>query len=360
MNENKNKKVAIAMSGGVDSSVAAFLLKEQGYDVTGFFMKFWFESGVEDKRENRCCTIEQFMDVSQVCNKLGISFYTLDFESKFKEMVVDDFLSVYEDGLTPNPCIRCNQFVKFGAYWEKVHELGFDYIATGHYAKKHIDENGKHYIKCSDDQKKDQSYFLYKIPQEILQKTLFPVGEFTKPVIRDIAEKNGFVTARKKGSQELCFVANNNLKGFLKRNTQLKHGNIVNIENDEVLGNHTGMQAYTIGQRKGLGLHGGPWYVCKKDIVTGNVYVTNDSKSKYLSKDNIILKDVHWVSGEKPQLPLNVKARIRYNQDMEDAVVEEKDDQYIIHFEKPRRAVTSGQACVFYIDDYVVGGGVIV
>lgn len=361
MTNTKNKKlrVAVGMSGGVDSSVAAYLLKEQGFEVEGFFMKFWSDPTLQDKRSNRCCSIEDFMDAGQVANKLDIRLHSLNLSDKFKENIVDDFISSYEEGVTPNPCVRCNQFIKMGGFWEHVKKLGFDYIATGHYAKKFIDENGIAYIENPKDADKDQTYFLYRLNQETLQHTLFPLSDYTKDEIKEIASAQGFITAKKKESQELCFLANNSIMDFLTRHSQVSSGDIIDIETNKKLGEHKGLQTYTIGQRKGIGLGGGPWFVVKKQMKNNILYVTNNPKHELLFTDKIELKDCNWPSGE-PITPLQVQARIRYNQKLTSAQLTKENNIFYIQFDEPRKAVTSGQSAVMYDNNRLIGGGVIV
>lgn len=345
------------MSGGVDSSVAAYLLKEQGYNVTGFFMKFWHEEGVEDNRPRKCCSVEEFMDAQSSAALLDIPLYTLNFEQKFKEDIVDDFIDAYKEGFTPNPCVRCNQFVKFGEFLKRAEELGFDYVATGHYAKVSKDNDGIFHILKGDDDLKDQSYFLYNLNQDILSKTLFPIGFYHKTNVREIAAKIGMRVSNKKGSSDLCFVANNDLKSFLGRHMTLSEGDIRDIDTEEILGQHTGLQAYTTGQRKGLGLAGGPWYVISKNMKNNILYVTRDVRHPDFFTGKVYLSEYNFLSGVVPQLPKKVTARTRYNQVVREGVLNKDDSGLYVEFVEPRRAVTPGQSLVFYDGDYLVGGG---
>lgn len=358
-NSSKKLKVAVGMSGGVDSSVAAYLLKEQGYEVEGFFMKFWSDPTLQDKRSNRCCSIEDFMDAGQVANKMGIRLHSLNLSDTFKENIVDDFISAYEEGVTPNPCVRCNQFVKMGGFWKHAKKLGFDYIATGHYAKISHDKQGIAHIENAEDAHKDQTYFLYRLDQDTVSHTLFPLADYTKDQIKEIAQEQGFVTAKKKESQELCFLANNSIMDFLQRHSSVDGGNIIDIDTEKVLGTHDGLQSYTIGQRKGLGLGGGPWYVVRKHLRSNTLYVTNNREHELLFTDKIELKDCNWPSGE-PETPQKVQARVRYNQKVSDAQLTKENNTFYLQFDEPRKAVTSGQSAVIYNGSKLLGGGVIV
>jgi tRNA-specific 2-thiouridylase len=240
------KRVALALSGGVDSAVSAVLLKEQGYEVVCFFMKFWSEA-ISDERMNSCCNIEAYHSAENLAKQLNIPIYTLNFKEKFKDSVVNLFLRSYAAGITPNPCIQCNQFIKFGEFLKKAKQLDFDYIATGHYAQ--IEKKDKlYYLKKGVDKKKDQSYFLYRINQEILKHTIFPVGNLKKTKVRVIAKDNGLKIHSKKDSQEICFVSNDDIKGFLQRNIKLTPGKIIDIDSKKELGQHQGLEVFTIGQ----------------------------------------------------------------------------------------------------------------
>lgn len=355
----KNKKVALGMSGGVDSSVAAYILLRQGYDVEGFFMKFWTDPDSVDTRSNRCCSIEDFMDAQHVAAKLGIRLNTINFSDRFKENIVDDFIEGYDSGVTPNPCVRCNQYIKMGGFWEYVKKLGFDFIATGHYSLIECDSTDVFHIKRSVDTHKDQTYFLYRLNQETISHTLFPVGDYVKGDIKKIALEHGFITAKKKESQELCFLENNGLMDFLSRYGTVSGGDIVDIDNDTVLGGHLGLQAYTIGQRKGLGLHGGPWFVVKKNLRKNILYVTTDPNHKALQSDRILLRDVTWTSGSAPTIPFRVMAVTRYSQELQSAILYMDGESIYVKFDEARRSVTPGQSLVMYDKDRLLGGGVI-
>lgn len=328
-----NKKVIVAMSGGVDSSVATILLKEEGYSVAGVFMKFWSGgSGLE----NRCCSSESETRARLVAKKLDIPFYVLNFKKEFKDKVVNYFSKEQRAGLTSNPCVVCNKEIKFGLLFKKFPIGKNDFIATGHYVKL---KNGK--LCIAKDKDKDQSYFLWKLNQKILKKTLFPIGEYTKKEIRLIAKKHGLSVWNSAESQDVCFKVDFNKKP----------GKILDIKGN-VIGQHQGLWFYTIGQRRGIGLAGGPYYVLRKDIKKNILIVTK--KEKDLFSKELRFKQANWIF-EKPNFPLKVKAKIRYHQEASLAILYK--DKVV--FSKPQRAITSGQSVVFYKDEEVLGGAVI-
>lgn len=346
----KNKKVMVAMSGGVDSSVAAALLKKQGYDVFGVFMRFWSDE-TRGSCINRCCSFEAYSDARRVAQKLGVPIYTLNMKAPFKKLVVDYFLKEYKAGRTPNPCIECNRFIKFGELLKRARAMGADFIATGHYAQV---KAGK--LLKGKDPEKDQSYFLYTLTEDKLKQILFPVGGFIKPRVRAMAKKFGLPVHAKKDSQEVCFVGAS-LKSFLKKYLKVKSGKIVELESGKILGKHEGLPFYTIGQRRGLALGGGPWYVVRIDAKKNILYVSRDQK-KLLSKEMAVTK-VNWIAGAAPKLPFRVKAKIRYKHKEAPCVIRKIKNNYKIIFSKPQRAVTAGQSVVFYRGDKVLGGGII-
>lgn len=351
------KKVLLGMSGGVDSSVSALLLKEKGYEVIGITMQLWCD-------DNK--TVE---DAKKVCDKLGIEHHVVNYKEEFKKYVIDDFINKYLDAKTPNPCIECNRYLKFGMMWEKAKELGAYYIATGHYAKTCYSEKYKRYvIKKSDSIKKDQSYVLYNIPKEIIEHIIFPLQSFeSKDDIRNIAIKNGLIVANKPDSQEICFIPDNDYSNFLKENVNdieskncIKPGNIVDISGN-VRGQHKGLINYTIGQRKGLGIQNDkPLYVIKLDKKYNQVIV--GQKENTYSKEAFV-NDLNLLAIDNITNSINVKAKIRYAAKEASATVytvEGKNDLLKVVFDEPQMAITPGQAIVFYDDDIVIGGGKIV
>jgi tRNA-uridine 2-sulfurtransferase len=357
MKDKKKTKVAIGMSGGVDSSVAAALLKEQGYEVIGVFMHFWSEKVKGRVRENICCSLDSAEDARRVCNKLGIPFYTINMKVPFKEKIVDDFIAEYKNCRTPNPCVRCNQYIKFEELWKKLKPMGVDYVATGHYAQVKAAKGGVRLV-AAKDQDKDQTYFLHQIKQKQLAHTLFPVGHLTKPDVRVLAKKFDLSTSGKKESQEICFVANGKIGEFLQRYIKFDSGEIKDVQTKEVLGRHDGLPLYTIGQRKGIGLPGGPWYVVRLGKKDNTLWVSRDEND--LLSNELKVKKVNWIN-EEPQYPAKLNCKIRYRSKSFPCVVEKMSNgQLLVKFKKPQRAVTVGQYCVFWKGKACIGGGVIV
>lgn len=347
------QKVAVAMSGGVDSSVAAALLKKEGFDVVGVFMKFWtpFQNRTKGKW-NRCCSPESEARARKVAKILGIPFYVFNFEKEFKKRIVDCFLKENKEGLTPNPCVVCNKEVKFGSFLKKALELGADFIATGHYARV---KNGR--LLVAKDKNKDQSYFLWQLSQGQLKRILFPVGGYTRQEVEKTAEKLRLPFAGVSKSQEICFIPKT-VEDFLKHYLKPKPGRIVDASGN-VLAKHEGLCLYTIGQRKGIGLSGGPYYVLDKDPKRNILIVTKNEKD--LLKKELVVKNVHWTSGREPVLPLKINAKIRYRQRSASVTIvgKLKPGHYKLLFGKPQRAVTPGQSVVFYRGQEVLGGGII-
>lgn len=373
----------MAMSGGVDSSVAAKLLKDDGFDPTGIFLHFWKDE-TAGKSENKCCSLEALADARRVCQKIGMSLYTLNFSDVFKKEVVDYFLSEYKNGRTPNPCIRCNKSVKLGLLIKHAEKLGFDRVASGHYARlgreisnskskilnksqnsksqnlKNNDEVVYKLYKAKDEDK-DQSYFLWTLTQEQLSHLLFPLGNYKKPEVRKLAEKFKLPTASKRESQEICFISGESHNDFLKKYIKLKPGKIKTLDGKEV-GQHQGLPLYTIGQRKGVEIGGiGPFYVAKCDYKTNTLYVAKDGDDPILYSDKLIAENVNWIAGAEPKLPFVCEAVIRYrHKPTKCKVIKSKvKSNYLVEFEEPQRAITAGQSVVFYIKDEVIGGGVI-
>ncbi|MFZ5365317.1 MAG: tRNA 2-thiouridine(34) synthase MnmA [Patescibacteria group bacterium] len=352
-------KIAVAMSGGVDSSVAALILKQKGYDVFGVFAKFWAREDGEDARENICCSKESRDDAKRVCDKLGIPFYTVNLESPFKEKVVDNFLLEYNEGRTPNPCVRCNQFIKFGELLQKVEKLGASHLATGHYAQVK-QTRGQYRLLRGRDKEKDQSYFLCRLNQDQLSKIMFPVGHLTKSKVRKIAAKNNLPTASKKESQEVCFIPSGDLQDFLAQYLDLEPGEIKDIDSKEVLGEHKGLAMYTIGQRKGIGLAGGPYFAVELDKKKNVLWVTKNQDHEKLKIDKLVLKNINWiVDSQDFAFPIKCTARVRYASTETPVKIFKTDDEYLIEFKKTQWAVTPGQSIVFWKGKEVLGGGVI-
>ena len=379
-------KIAVAMSGGVDSSVTAALLKRQGHEVVGIFLHFWKEEeppltkgGRGDLNfENKCCSAEALMDARRVANKIHIPLYTMNFSGIFKKQVVDDFLSEYQGGRTPNPCVRCNKLVKLGRLLKQAKKLGFDYLASGHYART---RNGKLYK--AKDKAKDQSYFLYTLNQNELKHLLFPLGNYTKSQVRGLAKKFKLPVADKPDSQEICFIPEKSHNEFLRRHLKLKPGLIKLLtpfnkggKGDfkcEVLGRHLGLPLYTIGQRKGIAIGGaGPYYAAKMDWKKNILYVVKDGNDKRLYGKKLIAKGVNWLSGAAPKLPLKCQAVIRYGHKPIQSTVTKTGDNYRVKFRQAQRAITPGQSVVFYSPrsspkamvwgqgGEVLGGGIII
>ena len=350
----ENKKVLIGMSGGVDSSVSALLLKQQGYEVIGATLELFAGSS--------CCNVSTYLDAKKVCYKIGVTHFIFDYKDEFKKHVIDDFIDCYANCLTPNPCIECNKYMKFGFMWEKAKELGCNYIATGHYAKTEYSEKyGRWVLKKSNAGKKDQSYVLWNLPKELVEHVLFPLADFEeKAQIRKIAEENELIVANKKDSQDICFVPDGNYKKFIENNSCItpKPGNIVNSKG-EILGKHTGLYNYTIGQRKGLGIsYKVPLFVIGFNILKNEVIV---GEEKELYTKEAVVKDINLILFDKIDGELEVDVKTRYSAKVAKAKIIQIDDNTIkIAFNEPQRAVTPGQSAVFYIDDIVVGGGKIV
>ena len=354
------ERALIAMSGGVDSSVAACLIKEQGYDATGITLKLFDNEDIGEKKEKTCCSLDDIDDARNVCRKIGIPYYVYNFKDSFKENVIDRFISAYENGWTPNPCIDCNRYIKFEKLMQRADELDFDYVVTGHYSVIEYDEGLQRYLlRKSPDVTKDQSYVLYSLTQRQLSRTLLPLGKLTKHEVRKIAEKYNLINAQKHDSQDICFVPDGDYAKFIEQYTGRKYdfGDFVD-ENGNVLGTHKGIIRYTIGQRKGLGLalpH--PMYVKEKDIANNKVILCENDR---LFSKELYAKDINLIAYEKLDKPLHIKARVRYNQPEQDATVEQLSDNKLhIVFDKPQRAISKGQAVVLYDEDVVVGGGTI-
>lgn len=348
-------KVLCAMSGGVDSSVAAALLKKEGYDVIGIFMKFWSEPSFSKE------TKDTFSAAREVTDILNIPLFIADFQKEFKKKIVDNFLKEYSIGKTPNPCIRCNQFIKLGLFFNKMKKYDARYIATGHYARIIFSKKTKFKLLRGKDKNKDQSYFLYNLTQEKLKKLLFPVGRYTKLEVRELAKKFRLPVHQRKESQEVCFVGGKDHYDFLRRYLKSARGDIFTVDGKKI-GEHHGLPFYTIGQRRGIKIGGtGPYYVVKLDFQHNRLIVSCDKKHPALLQNSLICKDVNWTSGQIPKIPLSCKAKSRYGQQEAEAKVSfyKNSKKYLVKFKKPQFAITSGQSVVFYKGDEVLGGGII-
>ena len=345
-----NNRVLLGMSGGVDSSVSAILLKENGYKVIGTSLEL-----IDNLNETNT-----FSDAKNICDKLNIDYHIFDYKNEFKKKVIDNFINCYANCKTPNPCIECNKYIKFGAMWEKAKELECDYIATGHYAKVEYSEKYERWVlKKSNNEKKDQSYVLWSIPKEILEHIIFPLSSFeSKGEIRKIAEEKGLEVANKPDSEDICFIPDGNYKNFLENNSNIKPlpGNIVNLKG-EILGKHTGLYNYTIGQRKGLGISNSvPLFVLRLNKEKNEVIV---GEEKDLFKKEFIVSNINLLLVDDIKDWLDVTVKTRYSSKSSKAKIKREADIIKVVFEEPQRAITPGQSAVFYIDDIVLGGGII-
>lgn len=357
-NSEQKPRVVVAMSGGVDSSVAAALLVEQGYDVVGLMMRLWSEPGVgPNAPANRCCTPDQMADARRVANLLNIPFYVIDSQTVFRNKIVQFFIDEHEKGRTPNPCIECNRQIRFSYLLEYALALDAQFLATGHYVQV-VERDGRYRVLKGVDAKKDQSYVLHMLNQEKLAHLLFPVGGYTKPEVRQLAEKFGLPVASKSESQDLCFLGDGNYRRFLNEYAQEKEqpGEIVTMEG-EILGQHQGLSAYTIGQRKGLGISTPqPVYVVAKDSGQNRLIVGSRNQ---LGKRRIRVRDVNWVSGVVPETAVDADIKIRYKANPIPGRVELNGEDAIVTLYDPAFGVTPGQGAVFYDGDECIGGGII-
>lgn len=353
-------KVIIGMSGGVDSSVAAWLLHEQGYQVEGLFMKNW----EQDDEQGYCAAAQDLADAQAVCNQLRIPLHTVNFSQEYWQRVFTYFLEEYSKGRTPNPDVLCNKEIKFNAFLHHAQNLGADYIATGHYARCSID-NGTGYLFKAKDREKDQTYFLHAVDPKALGKSLFPIGDYTKQQVREFARQLGLITQAKKDSTGICFIGERRFKAFLQEFVLAKPGPIKDVQ-DRVLGQHDGLMFYTLGQRQGLGIGGlrhandEPWYVADKDLAANTLYVVQGSQHPRLYSQGLICGPIHWLADYAHQLPLTCYAKIRYRQQEQACMISPaQDKQHYVMFSSPQRAVTPGQFIVFYHKNQCLGGATI-
>ena len=356
----KNEKVMVGMSGGVDSSVCAALLLKEGYDVSGVTLRLYDGEDYDSGKTRTCCSLSDVEDARAVCVRMGIKHYAFNFKEDFKEYVIKNFIDEYENGRTPNPCIECNRHIKFDAMLLRAETLGYDKIATGHYASLKKAENGRYLLCLAADATKDQTYVLYSMTQKQLSKTLFPLGALTKPQVRKIAEENGFVNAKKPDSQDICFVPDGDYAGFIERFTgkTALHGDFIN-ETGEKLGEHKGVIRYTVGQRKGLGIALGKHaYVIEKNPQNNTVTLGDEDALFY---KRVLVKDVNFIPFDELSEGMRVTAKLRYRHKEQPAVISPAENGCVlIEFDEPQRAPSAGQAAVFYDGDIVVGGGTIV
>ncbi len=354
------EKIMIGLSGGVDSAVAALILKNQGYDVEALFMKNW----EEDDTSEYCSAAEDLEDASQVCNRLKIPLHAVNFSSEYWDRVFEYFLDEYKSGRTPNPDIICNREIKFKAFLEHAISLGANRIATGHYAQSRTIENGCELLR-GQDENKDQSYFLYALNSYQLSKALFPVGHLKKPEVRQIAKDNGFDVFDKKDSTGICFIGERKFKDFLQQFLPAQPGEIHTLEGESI-GNHSGLMYYTIGQRQGLGIGGmqsagdEPWFVADKDMQNNRLIVVQGHNHPALFHSHCHTKKIHWINETKITLPFRCSGKIRYRQqDQPCTIIGIESSQATIEFDHPQRAITPGQALVLYHEQVCLGGGVI-
>jgi len=355
---NKKSKVIVAMSGGVDSSVVAFLLKQQGYEVIGLFMQFWYPSvsDASDYGQNRCCSLESYQEALEVARSLDVPLYKVNFGRQFKRLIVDDFLSRYRRGHTPNPCINCNKFIKFDLLLKYAKEIfGADYLATGHYVKIKKNRYGKYDLFRPKDVNKDQTYFLYNLKQKQLKHLLFPLSNYDKSDVRKLAQQIGLKIFNKPDSQEICFVGKSH-NDFLKKYLRLKSGEIIDSETQKKIGQHQGLVLYTLGQRSGIGLAGGPWYVSGFDRKKNYLLV---SRQKPISKQTIRFNKVNWLD-ELPDKNKKYSAQIRHHGICLPCHISKLGKYWQADFSQVHPSAMPGQSIVFYEGKRLVGGGVIV
>ena len=352
----KKQKILVAVSGGVDSAVAAQLLHDQGHEVIGVFMQFWKDVQLNEA-ENSCCSLESWSDAQAVCQKIGIPLYALNFAQEFKKRVVNDFLAAYQSGRTPNPCVLCNKQVKLGRLVKYAQKIGFDAVASGHYVRRVL-AGDSYQLWQAADLSKDQSYFLYQLDQRDLAMLRFPIGDFQKTAIRQLAEKFNLPVAHKAESQEVCFVGDS-LANFLKRHLHLQPGPIVD-QSGHKIGFHQGLPLYTVGQRRGVEIGGtGPYYVTKLDTAANTLRVTSQVDDPALFQDRFFIPHLFWLDARRPRLALDCQAVIRYHHAAVNCRLARYQGGWLVELADPQRAVTPGQSAVFYDGQRLLGGGVI-
>ena len=360
---NSTKKVIVGMSGGVDSSVSAYLLQQQGYQVEGLFMKNW----EDDDNDEYCAAAEDLADAQAVCDKLGIELHAINFSAEYWDNVFEYFLAEYKAGRTPNPDILCNKEIKFKAFLQFASEvLSADYIAMGHYVSRRQKADGTFEMLRGLDSNKDQSYFLYTLDHEQVSRSLFPVGELEKPEVRRIAEEQDLITANKKDSTGICFIGERKFTEFLSKYLPAQPGKIESVDGEEI-GEHQGLMYHTLGQRKGLHIGGmknnnsqEPWYVVDKDMARNVLLVAQGHNHPRLFSEGLMASQIHWVSREPLTQPLRCTVKTRYRQtDVPCLVTPIGEDKIEVTFDKPELAVTPGQSAVFYLDDVCLGGAII-
>lgn len=358
----KKGKVIVGMSGGVDSSVTAYLLQQEGWDVIGVFMKNWedaFENpDYRDTSISGCSWEDDYADVRRVCDQLGIPYLTFNFVEEYKQLVFDSFLEELKKGRTPNPDIACNQEIKFHLFLKKALQVeGVTHVATGHYAKITEQEDGRYVLTRPADSNKDQTYFLYRIEPDVLEHVLFPLADLEKEEVRAIAAEQQFPNADKKDSTGICFIGDIDYGAFIDQYLEKKPGDIITTEG-KVIGEHQGLHFYTIGQRKGINIGGtGPYFVAEKRMETNELVVTNNSNDPLLYQQECVVKEMHWL--QTSEMPFRCDVQVRYRQQAQPAEITTSEHGVHIRFDEPQRAITVGQSAVVYVDDTVVGGGII-
>ncbi len=354
-----NQNVMIAMSGGVDSAVAALLVHKLGYNIAGITMRLWDENGRLQDDLVTPAEDDNVRDARAIADRLGFPHHTVTLGESFYRDVVSPFIGSYIDGQTPNPCVICNRDIKFGKLLEIARNMGYDRLATGHYARVEKDATGRYLLKKAKDEAKDQSYFLWTLSQDVLSSVLFPLGEYTKPEIRAIAAEHGFVNAHRSDSQDICFIPGGDYISFIESQIkqEFQKGDFIDTDG-RVLGQHSGLIRYTVGQRKGLGIAlGEPMFVKAKDPLRNTVTLC---RNEALFSREITATGVHWIACDSPPSPIRLQAKIRYRHAAADAVVEQIDaNRILVRFDTPQRAAAPGQSLVLYEEDVVVGGGII-